>query len=300
MPWIVGATLTALGCTSLSVGLNLEKLSLVQNEKRPAGEQRVCYRQKLWLLGFFLFVLGNVLNFLSLSFASSSLLAPLGSISIIVNAIASTVLLGETFTRGDFFCLAYIVGGCTLAVIFSAHDSRTDDFDVSSLPSLVLRTPFVIISLASVASGTASFLFISRDKGKDKSVFLPFAYSFISGLFGSLSFLSSKVVSMILSSGNIWTYPYHFLIPSLVMLVIGATRQIKWMNLGLTRCEALVVLPSYYAFSIVLQMLTGGVFFHEFRDFLPMQSAGFGAGIFTCLLACTSSPFAQLVSKRNH
>ena len=33
-----------------------------------------------------------------------------------------------------------------------------------------------------------------------------------------------------------------------------------------------MVLPSYYAFSIILQMLTGGVYFHEFREFGTMQS----------------------------
>ena len=157
MPWVLGAALSALGCTSLSVGLNLEKLSLVMNEKLPAVDQKVCYHQRMWLSGFALFLVGNILNFLALSFAPSSLLAPLGSISIVVNAIASSLLLGETFSKNDLMCLAYIVAGCTLAVMFSsAGDSATEEsFTPASLIKLTLRLPFVMISLACVGSGAA-------------------------------------------------------------------------------------------------------------------------------------------------
>ena len=244
MPWVLGAALSALGCTSLSVGLNLEKLSLVMNEKLPAVDQKVCYHQRMWLSGFALFLVGNILNFLALSFAPSSLLAPLGSISIVVNAIASSLLLGETFSKNDLMCLAYIVAGCTLAVMFSsAGDSATEE---SFTPRFTYQAHSAFTFCHDFArmrrKRRSCIFYIARYKDKDKPTFLPFAYSFISGLFGSLSFLSSKVVSLILSSGTLRTYPYPFLVPSVCMLIFGATRQIKWMNLGLTRCEALVVL----------------------------------------------------------
>jgi len=280
MAWFLGVLISTLGCTSLSVGLNVEKLSLVKNEALPPEKHRVCYHQPLWLFGFALFILGNVLNFIALSYASSTLLAPISSVSICVNAVASTLLLNETFSKTDLYCLVYIISGATLAVVFSSHESP--ESEISMLAGYLLRPPFLVVVAFCLTSGAASFTFL-RDTPSSKetpSALLPFAFSYTSALFGSLSFLSSKIVSMLLSSGN---FNYYIVFPALFFLLLGALSQIKFMNKGLTVCEAMVVLPSYYSFSIILQMITGGVFFDEFSSFGKHQVVGFCAGVFLTL-----------------
>ena len=87
--FLYGVALSLAGCCLLSLGLNVEKLSILKNARRPLALQRVFWKQPVWLLGFAVFLAGNVLNALALGYASASLLAPLGSCSIIANLLAS-------------------------------------------------------------------------------------------------------------------------------------------------------------------------------------------------------------------
>ena len=75
--------LSIVGNSTLAFGLNVEKLSLCRNEELPQSMHRACHKQPIWCAGFAVFICGNLLNFAAMSQATTSMLAPLGSVSIV-------------------------------------------------------------------------------------------------------------------------------------------------------------------------------------------------------------------------
>ena len=115
--FVVGVALSLGGCCLLSLGLNVEKLSILKNADLPKAAQRIFYKQWRWVCGFGIFLAGNILNATALGYASASLLAPLGSFSIIANMFCSWLLIGEHVTTHDVLCTLVIVAGAFLAVL---------------------------------------------------------------------------------------------------------------------------------------------------------------------------------------
>jgi drug/metabolite transporter (DMT)-like permease len=78
----------------------------------------------MWLFGFAVFLIGELLNFVSMSFASQTLLAVLGSFSPLSNVFMAPFLLKEPITRGDILALPLIIGGAIVVVFYSDHSSQ--------------------------------------------------------------------------------------------------------------------------------------------------------------------------------
>ncbi|KAI9229648.1 MAG: hypothetical protein DHS80DRAFT_7591, partial [Piptocephalis tieghemiana] len=49
-------------------------------------------KSKVWWLGLIVFIVGNVMNFLALRFAPQSLVAPLGSMSLVANVLLAPLI----------------------------------------------------------------------------------------------------------------------------------------------------------------------------------------------------------------
>lgn len=76
-------------------------------------------KNPIWILGFIVFMIGNILNVVALQFAPQSLVAPLGSISLVVNVICAPLLNHEVIGWTDIVGVIMIVGGSVLVVAFS-------------------------------------------------------------------------------------------------------------------------------------------------------------------------------------
>ena len=75
-----------------------------------------------------------------------------------------------------------------------------------------------------------------------------------------------------------------FVLGSLVGLGAGASQQVAWLNRGLHDGDALLVVPSYYAFSILFQIIGGGVLFDEFGQMTVGSILGFAVSLAVTLL----------------
>jgi hypothetical protein len=90
----LGIVMAVVGNLITTLGLNLQRYA------HSSGDRNVPYLQKkLWWAGITLMILGEVGNFAAYGFAPATLVAPLGAVSVVANAIYSTVLLGEQFRR---------------------------------------------------------------------------------------------------------------------------------------------------------------------------------------------------------
>jgi multidrug transporter EmrE-like cation transporter len=85
---------------------------------------RINDKKQIWLLGFIIFIASNFVNFVALQFAPQSLVAPLGSMSLVVNVIAAPLINKEKFTWKDILGVALIVVGSSMTVLFAGVNDK--------------------------------------------------------------------------------------------------------------------------------------------------------------------------------
>jgi hypothetical protein len=78
-------------------------------------------RQSMWRAGLGLVTLGSVLDFVALIFAAQSIIAPLGSLTLVANSFFAPLLLGETISHRDILATLAIVTGSAIAVATADH-----------------------------------------------------------------------------------------------------------------------------------------------------------------------------------
>lgn len=115
-------------------------------------------RNTTWILGFFVFLLGNIFNVIALQFAPQSLVAPLGSFSLVVNVIIAPMMNNEKWDYKDILGVGLIVTGSVIVVAFAG--SNNHNYCLAVLLYLFSRTP-TIIFLTCIAMLLATiFMFI--------------------------------------------------------------------------------------------------------------------------------------------
>ncbi|ETO28613.1 hypothetical protein RFI_08517 [Reticulomyxa filosa] len=78
----------------------------------------------LWLIGLFLQVIGAIFDFVALGFAPQSVVAPLGSLTLVVNVCLAPIMQNEIPSKRVIFSTFVIVIGCIITVVFSAKEDN--------------------------------------------------------------------------------------------------------------------------------------------------------------------------------
>jgi hypothetical protein len=106
---------------------NLQKYQheLLRSEGKSDLEKSEFTRFKYWRIGLALVVLGSIADLTALSFAPQSLIAPLGSLTLVSNIIFAPVLLKERVSWvPDVVATVVIAIGSGVAVAFGEHSNR--------------------------------------------------------------------------------------------------------------------------------------------------------------------------------
>ena len=255
-------------------------------------------RQLTWQCGLALVIIGSLFDFAALAFASQSLIAPLGSLTLVSNVFLAPLLLKEKLSRRDVICTLVIVVGAALAVSCASHDDSTQS--VSAMFSNFLRIQFiayaalVVLSVVALrvvtwkAAALRKRAHTNREAAKRYQAGMKyhrFGYAAAAGIMGAQSVLFAKCTStlfrtMIAGDGIMFVYPGTYG----VLLGLGVTIffQIRWLNSGLRLFPALYVVPVFQSFWILVSVVSGMVFFQEYHGVLdqPLQACGFCFGIF--------------------
>jgi uncharacterized membrane protein len=140
--WIVGVLLGSLASFISNLGVTLQKLSHIQNAKETSSVRANYAKQSLWRMGLGLVVFGSFADFSALSFAPQSLIAPLGSLTLVSNSIFAPLLLKETIGPRDLLSSFSIVLGSSISVAFASHEDKL--FSIPELFSFYERAHFLI------------------------------------------------------------------------------------------------------------------------------------------------------------
>jgi len=122
--WLVGVVLVTAASSGSTVGIILMKKSF-----GDTGEHQTCGDKLIWISGLVMMILGAILDFVAFGFAAQSLIAPLGSVTLLCNVILSPIMLGETVAMSDWVASVVIAAGCTVAIAFGDHETKTYTYD---------------------------------------------------------------------------------------------------------------------------------------------------------------------------
>ncbi|KAI9460586.1 hypothetical protein BJY52DRAFT_1185947 [Lactarius psammicola] len=125
-----------------SLGITIQRKSHVLNQELPEHLQRVEHRRPLWLLGFLIFISSNILGSLfQIASLPVVILAPLGAVSLLWNALFARFILGDVFSLWMVLGTLLIAGGAVLIAIFGIVPEPTHSLE--DLLVLFSRPTFV-------------------------------------------------------------------------------------------------------------------------------------------------------------
>jgi len=255
--WIMGILLATVASFINNIGVNLQKLYHTNGIKA------------YWLAGMLAIATGSVLDITALSFAPQSVIAPLGSLTIVSNTLVAPHMHGEKLTRWTVMFTLVVFLGCIVSVMSASHDLVI--LDEESLWEMLTSQRFTVYIISIL--GTLMLCVQS-----DEESFIP---AFASALFGSLSVTTAKVSNnvLILHGASTW-----IVIGILTAQVLCVVMQLLYLNLALSLADALVVVPVFTSTWIITTALAGGILYEEFYKFTVLQGVLFPVGVLLCCI----------------
>ncbi|KAA0147105.1 hypothetical protein FNF29_07595 [Cafeteria roenbergensis] len=164
----VGVAMSAVATIAGNAGLNMQKWGFLIEAKKPAKERVHFVKMWKWWAGFVLVVVGAIMDFVSYGLAPSSIVTPVGSLTLVVNIFLAHWWLGENIYMQDYVGTFFIVAGATMTVVFGNQSDSC--LPVSELAARYATTGMIVYMACAVAIVAAMFVLQRRAEGVLKRV----------------------------------------------------------------------------------------------------------------------------------
>ena len=294
--WLgVFASLT--GSVILNLGLNIQKYAYMRRAKLEMISRGLAknlpplYKDPVWILGFFVFAIGNFGDFIGLTFAPQSVITPIGSISLVSNLVFARMLLGEKLDCRTFISIIAIIIGVVCIVYSSSQSNSCSEFTLRELLERWTATVFLIFAICLMCAVISLFIFVrcteKKLKGnlenlsKSQQLKLRLSYPLLGSLFAAWTVLLSKSVGELFKytvrgTNQFDKWQTYFLLGG---FLISLPCQIIYINKGLAYFEALYVVPIFYSMWVITSITMGALYFSEFQGFEAWQFVLFFVGV---------------------
>ncbi|KAK9767360.1 hypothetical protein K7432_002899 [Basidiobolus ranarum] len=282
----IGLIVTVVTCFTQSIGLNLQKKSHIINESYPKESRQTEWSRPMWLTGFAIFLASNIFGSLfSIGFLPIIILAPLGAITLITNAICAKLILGDSFPFQSILATGLIVVGAVAIALFGTVLEPSHTLD--DLILLYQRQPFIIyiiivIILLGLVIGATRFLeaVLTRIQTDHEStcsavsaialikmkLLLGSMYAIISGILSSHTLLFAKsgvelLLITILEGRNQFDRALSWVITFAILC--SALLQLYYLNKSLQLCDTLLLVPISFCAYNVSSLCNGLVYYNQ-------------------------------------
>ena len=256
----VGVALACLAATMNATGLNLQRLG----QKKSSSAVN--------LLGVVLAASCGVVDMISFSFAPQSVLAPFGSLSLIINLLLAAPMHGDRVSRSDLLSTALVISGVAtcLANANTASVSRSYE-QLAGLAGRQAARAWALV-LGTLIGLAATRL---RNAGDGPASAGRFLYPLLAGGLGSVTALSGKAVGELLKAGA----PMHVVAAVGALLGCTAVSQTVLLNKGVGKFSSLLVVPIFVAAFVTGNAVGGGLVFDEFSGMTEQQMRSYPVGL---------------------
>ena len=287
---LLGLAFAALSSLCSTTGILIQKYSAHVEAGRS-----LCRRWRFWV-GFTINTGSEaVLSTVALYFTPLSLIAPLGGLSVIFNALLTRfgIVCGikEVMTVQGWIATVIVLMGVTL-VSLSGPGSNDDGgpIEIAALPAQMQKPLFVVLTTmaAAVVLGWIAVRKVPALKPIRPS-FMSLTASVFSGVTaaccGAYSVMFLKIVSVgvpaWISEPSVIPHPLFFV--AVLVVATVAPLQLWLLNLSLAAGKATFAVPLYISLLMVFMSVFGGILFDEFvallRPPLPLYIVLYVTGV---------------------
>lgn len=226
-----------------------------------------------WWVGLVLMIIGEAGNFLAYGFAPASIVSPLGVVALISNCMIAPLMLKERFRKRDFWGVLIAIAGA-VTVVLSARTSEAR-LGPGELWKTIKRWEFllyVIITLSFIVA-----LMYAEPRYGRRTILIDLG---LVGLYGGYTVLSTKGVASLLSASLFEAFEYGITYLLVLILVLSALMQIRYLNRALQNYDSTQVIPTQFVLFTISAIVGSAVLYRDFEHTTAEQAAKFVTGCF--------------------
>ncbi|EIE86544.1 hypothetical protein RO3G_11255 [Rhizopus delemar RA 99-880] len=274
------------------------KSHLLNDSIYPPQNRKHYLRRPLWVISFASYLAANLIgSIFTIGYLPIVILAPIGALSLVFNALAAKFVLGDPFGFRKLVGTCFIVFGTLLLGIFGVVTEP--DHDIDDLIRLYKKPGFIAyfstLELLIVTTALATHYFEQlhdqlesatlppshRSKWIGKWVqvdefkkYIGISYGILAGNVSSQSMLFAKsgvelIILTIASDKNQLQYPLTWIL--LTMMIFTAILQLHYLNKGLQLCDTVIMIPISACVFNVSCLFNGLVYYDQWDRFTWYQ-----------------------------
>lgn len=230
-----------------------------EEEDEHQDVQRQSYlKSPWWWLGIVMMTIGETGNFLAYGFAPASIVSPLGVVGLISNCLIAPLMLKERFRQRDAWGVLISIGGA-VTVVLSAKTSEKK-LGPDALWADIKRWEFLAYVLITVVA-ICILMYLSPKYGQH-TILVDLG---LVGLFGGYTALSTKGVASLLSTSLYRAFEYPILYVLVLILVLSAVMQLRYLNRGLQNFDSTQVIPVQFVMFTLSVIIGSAVLYRDFE-----------------------------------
>jgi hypothetical protein len=268
------------------IGNVLNGLSIVRQKRaheRAKATNTHYARHALWWLGISMNIAGEVGNLIAYTFAPAAVVAPLGAVTVIANALESRRALGERVTRTSAYGVFMCVFGASSVVFAVAMSGGSGSADYTTLNwTHVVSLKFVAF-ITLDASALIVLLPVKRPVAARSVMYYVYACSCLSsmlvvGLKGVMTFVLVSALrgDALIAFGS----PVFYAL--LVWFVVCLITQNSLFNEALASYDASKLVPPYFVLYVLGSILGAAILYGELDNVRWLEA-------FVMAIGCTAT-----------
>ncbi|KAI8092535.1 magnesium transporter NIPA-domain-containing protein [Halteromyces radiatus] len=254
-----------------ALGISLQRRSHL--EQPTTGS----FRKPLWVTGFLIYTVSNlVASTCTIAFLPIVVLALLGSIGLVFNAIFARLVLGDPFTSRTIIGTTLIVAGAMLVAGFGVvpepNHTLQDLIQLYKRPSFIIY--FALVEFCICFGLILTHLMeygLERNtqwqiKYPDLKMWLGISFGVFGANISSQAMLFAKsglelLILTVFHGENQFIYPLTWVI--VIALIFTAVLQLYYLNRGVQLCDTIILVPLNFCSFNVSCLFNGLVYYNQ-------------------------------------
>lgn len=232
------------------------------------------WRNKYWLYGLGLNIIGTICDFIALGFAAQSIIVCLSGFGLVSNLFFNKYWLKEDIKFVDVHGVILIALGSIITVSYGNLNSK--HYSESIIVNYYTKPGFIFYY-------TLTLFFVSLIAYKINFIHNMSLYLCIcSGILGGFSILHGKILlELVLYHKKVILSGFFIFI--LIQFIFYLITQQHYLAHALKDYDAKYVIPVFNCFFILNSVIAGAIYFEELNEFTFIQSILFIFGLITIL-----------------
>ncbi|KAM4869352.1 magnesium transporter NIPA4 isoform X1 [Urocitellus parryii] len=223
---------------------------------------------------------GEVANFGAYAFAPTTVVTPLGALSVLISAILSSYFLGERLNLlGKLGCVI-CVAGSTVMVIHAPEEEKVNT--VVEMASKLKDTGFIVFAVLLLVS-CLILIFIVAPRYGQRNILV---YITICSVIGAFSVTAVKglgiTVKNFFQGLPVVRHPLPYILS--LVLALSLSTQVNFLNRALDIFNTSLVFPIYYVFFTTVVVTSSVILFKEWYSMSAVDIVGTLSGFATIIL----------------